>query len=98
MTGAVTAEPAGAVVWENYKLIRWQNFEHEELYDQSVDPYEQYNLADRLPEQVAIGRALLADHAAKETERAAARGFKKAQKVPLTAEEERLLRSFGYLQ
>lgn len=98
MTAAVTAEPAGAVVWENYKFIRWENFEHEELYDQDADPYEQYNLANRLPEQVAIGRALLADHVVKETERATARGFKRAQEEPLTPEEERILRSLGYLQ
>jgi arylsulfatase A-like enzyme len=98
ITAAVTAEPAGAVVWENYKLISWLNFDHEELYDQESDPYEQYNLANRLPEQVAIGRALLADHAAKEAERAAARGFERAQKEPLTPEEERILRSLGYLQ
>lgn len=98
MTSAVSAEPAGAVVWENYKFISWDNFEHEELYDQDADPYEQYNLANRLPDQVAIGRALLADHATKEAERAAVRGFKRAQQEPLTQEQERLLRSLGYLQ
>lgn len=98
MTATVTSEPSGGVVWDNYKFIRWENFEHEELYDQDADPYEQNNLADRLPEQVAIGRALLADHAVKEAERAAVRGFKKAEKEPLTPEEERILRSLGYLQ
>jgi arylsulfatase A-like enzyme len=98
MTAAVTAEPARAVVWENYKLISWLNFEHEELYDEDSDPYEQYNLANRLPEQVAIGRALLADHAVKEAERAAVRGLKKSKQEPLTSEEERILRSLGYLQ
>lgn len=98
MTGAITAEPAEGVVWENYKLISWQNFEHYELYDQDSDPYEQYNLANGLPEQVAIGRALLAAHAAKEAERAAARGLRKAEKEPLTSEQERILRSLGYLQ
>jgi arylsulfatase A-like enzyme len=98
MTASVTAEPTEAVVWENYKLIRWQNFEHEELYDQLADPYEQHNLADRLPEQIAIGRALLADHAVREAERAAARGLREAKKEPLTPEQERILRSLGYLQ
>ena len=98
MTAAVTAEPARAVVWENYKLIRWLNFDHWELYDQDSDPYEQYNIADRLPDQVAIGRALLTDHAAKAAERAEVRGLKKPKEEPLTEEEERLLRSLGYLQ
>ncbi len=98
MTAAVTAEPARAVVWENYKLIRWLNFDHLELYDEISDPYEQYNLANRLPEQVAIGRALLADHSAKEAERAEVRGLKKPKQEPLTPEEERILRSLGYLQ
>jgi len=98
ITGAATAEPAVAVVWENYKLISWQNFDHEELYDEESDPYEQYNLANRLPEQVVIGRTLLADHAAKEAERAAVRGFKTPKKVPLTIEQESILRSLGYLQ
>lgn len=76
----------------------WLNFDHLELYDEDSDPYEQYNLANRLPEQVGIGQALLADHAAKEAERAAVRGLKKPKQEPLTAEEERLLRSLGYLQ
>jgi arylsulfatase A-like enzyme len=98
ITGAVTAEPARAVVWENYKLIRWLNFDHWELYDVLSDPYEQYNLANRLPEQVAIGRALLADHAIKAAERAAVRGLKKPNQEPLTSEEESILRGLGYLQ
>lgn len=98
MTGVYLAEPAEAVVWENYKFIRWENIHHEELYDIETDPNEQYNLALSMPEQVAIGKALLADHAAKEVIRAEARGFGVPEQAPLTPEEERILRGLGYLQ
>lgn len=91
-------EPAEAVVWEHYKYIRWERLNHEELYDFDTDPADQYNLALRLPEQVAIGRALLVDHAAKEAKLAAARGFEALPQEPLTPDEERVLRGLGYLQ
>jgi arylsulfatase A-like enzyme len=91
-------EPAEAVVWDNYKYIRWERIDHEELYDIDSDPDDQHNLALRLPEQVAIGRALLADHATKEAKLAEARGFKTVPQEPLTPDEERILRGLGYLQ
>ena len=98
MTGVNGAEPAEAVVWENYKFIRWENIDHEELYEFESDPNEMYNLAARLPDQVEVGRALLADHASKEAKRAAARGFGPPSQDPLTPAEERILRGLGYLQ
>ena len=87
-----------AVVWENFKFLRWQNIEHEELYDLDSDPVEQANLAASRPQQVAIGRALLADHAEREAKRAEARGFSVPVQETLRPDEERLLRSLGYLQ
>lgn len=98
MTGVRGEEPAEAVVWENYKLIRWENLDHEELYEFKSDPNELYNLALQMPEQVAIGRALLADHAVMEAKRAAARGFKTPAQEPLTPGEEEILRGLGYLR
>jgi len=98
MTGVLRPEPAEAVVWENYKFIRWENIDHEELYEFESDPNELYNLAAQLPDQVEVGRALLADHASKEAKRAAARGFGPPSQEPLTPAEERILRGLGYLQ
>lgn len=98
MTGTSKAAPSEAVVWENYKFIREENADREELYDLESDADEQHNLARRMPDQVAIGRALLADHAAREAKRAEARGFGAPSQEPLTPDEERILRSLGYLQ
>lgn len=98
MTGVNRSEPAEAVVWENYKYIRWENMDREELYEFESDPNERYNLAREMPDHVAVGQALLADHAAREAKRAAARGFEAPSQESLTPVEEEILRGLGYLQ
>jgi arylsulfatase A-like enzyme len=98
MTGTSKLEPSEAVVWQHYKFIRLENADHEELYELESDPDEHRNLAKSMPDQVAIGRALLTDHAAHEAKRADARGFVTPSREPLRPDEERILRRLGYLQ
>jgi arylsulfatase len=99
MTGITARKsPAEAVVWNDYKYIRWTAANHEELYALEPDPTEQHNLASHYPELVALGRVLLEDHAQREARRAVVRGFRAPKLTPLTPAEQELLRSLGYLQ
>lgn len=99
MTGVTARKNAAeAVVWSDYKYIRWTAVNHEELYALEADPTEQHNLASHQPEVVALGRVLLADHAQREARRAVVRGFRTPEQTPLTPAEEEILRGLGYLQ
>lgn len=98
MTGVFIGDPAEAVVWDDYKFIGWENSDHEELYDLQSDPNEQHDLIGKRPELADIGRALIADHARRETQRAIDRGFEATREPSLTPEQEGILRSLGYLQ
>lgn len=98
MTGVITGEPAEAVVWNDYKFIRWENADHEQLYDLKSDPHEQRNLVRDRPQLAAVGRALIAEHARKEAQRANDRGFKAEHGRDLTTQEKDILRGLGYLQ
>ena len=98
MTGVITGEPAEAVVWKDYKFISWEDTGHEELYEMESDPHEQRNLIRDRPQLAAVGRALIAEHARKEAQRASERGFKAAHGRDLTTQEKDILRGLGYLQ
>jgi arylsulfatase A-like enzyme len=97
-TGLQRIEEREAVVFGDFKLIRWMTSGRQELYDLGRDPGEAADLSASSPEKTAEGGKLL-DRFEAEGDRGRKRlGITRRERVPLDPEALKRLRALGYVQ
>ncbi|HEV2853544.1 MAG TPA: sulfatase [Thermoanaerobaculia bacterium] len=95
-TGLQRIEERQAVLFGDYKLIRWQTSGRQELYDLARDPGEKTDLSASLPDRIAEGTRLL-DRFEAESDRARKRlGITRRERIPLDPETRERLKALGY--
>jgi choline-sulfatase len=97
-TGLQRIEEREAVVFDGFKLVRWETSGRQELYDLGRDPGETADLAASSPTRVAEGARLL-DRFDAESEKARKRlRITQRERVPLDPEARKRLQALGYAQ
>jgi choline-sulfatase len=95
-TGLQKIEERQAVLFGDFKLIRWQTSGRLELYDVARDPGEKTDLSASRPDRVTEGTRLL-DRFEAESDWARQRlGITRRERIPLDPEIMRRLQALGY--
>jgi arylsulfatase A-like enzyme len=97
-TGLQRIEEREAVVFGNFKLIRWLNSARQELYDLGRDPGEMTDLSTSSLEKTAEGGKLLDRFEAEGERGRKGLGITRPERVPPDPETLKRLRALGYLQ
>lgn len=95
-TGLQRIEERQAVLFGDFKLIRWQTSGRQELYDVARDPGEKTDLSVSQPGRTAEGARLL-DRIEAESDRARKRlRITRRERVPIDPETRERLKALGY--
>jgi arylsulfatase A-like enzyme len=95
-TGLQRVEEREAILFGNFKLIRWTTSGRQELYDLARDPAETADLAASAPEKTAEGSRLL-DRFEAESERVRKSLGIRRERALLDSEAMKRLRALGYI-
>jgi arylsulfatase A-like enzyme len=94
-SGLQRLEEREAILFDGFKLIRWETSGRQELYDLALDPAETTDLAASTPEKTAEGARLL-DRLDAESERDRKSLGIRREHAPIDPEAMKRLRALGY--
>ncbi len=97
-TGLQRIEEREAVIFGDFKLIRWLMSGRQELYDLGHDPGETTDLSTSLPEKTTAGGRLLDRFEAEGERGRKGLGITRPERVPPDPETLKRLRALGYVQ
>ena len=97
-TGLQRIEEREAVIFGDFKLIRWMNTGRQELYDLGRDPREITDLSAASPEKTAEGGRLLDRFEAEGERGRKSLEIARRERVPFDPEATKRMRALGYVQ